>query len=224
MDDGRMYRGQTIESRAELPQEARIWARPCPSENPLDGWEHDPWESVEPPLGDFVDTEILETPSWVDVADVLANESTLFVVASTTAKTDAQFDEILDALEFGDVAGLDPALARVAGDHVDGAPALEYPLEIGVAAVTLALNAVGLQTRASCRGHGFGWAPHPVVYFVATDEGLAAIADSVARAGCGFGVDSERANLVYLEAPAIPAFLHLARLLTDLHEHPAARR
>ena len=91
-------------------------------------------------------------------------------------------------------------------------------LELGVAGLVYALNAVGILTAASCRSHSAShrqWANYPVVIFAASRQQLEILQPMVEAAGCGFDFDPGRPRFVGVYGPSIEEMMKLASTILD---------
>lgn len=118
------------------------------------------------------------------------------LVVAAAADSSGAFEEILD----GDPTDV---------DDVEELAPLEG-LDVGVAAVVLALNAAGCITGTSCRGHpGRSAYVYPRVHFHADAAHATLVRDAAVATNCGF------AGVAPIEAWArsVPAMLDLAAAL-----------
>lgn len=181
-----------------VPTDAAYWV---PSQEELDEGQ---------PIGFFHDTERL----IVDVEEasrVMAAERIAIGFADAHAATVAAFEEILDQAEY-----------EVPDVPSDEAPAfiLDAPwygvngLEVGVSGLVHALNAVGVVTAASCRGHVAShrnWAPGPTAVFAADRSQVGLLAPLVALSGCGFEINTvDHPRLLAVVAPSVAETMDLA--------------
>jgi hypothetical protein len=165
--------------------------------------------------GNFHDTELIQT-DLEEAEAVMEAEGIAIGFIDAHAATAVEFDELADQVEFEfpDLPSDDaPAFMRdAAWNGVNG-------LELGVAGLTYALNAVGIVTAASCRSHAAAhrrWAEYPVVMFAANEYQLRRLQPLVQSSGCGFELDEDnRPELVSVYGPSVVEMMALARLVLD---------
>lgn len=129
------------------------------------------------------------------------------------SSTPLQFDDLASAIEFE----APDTPSDEAPDFFDVCRAWYglNELEIGVAGVVHALNAVGIVTAASCRSHSQDhrpWSDYPIVVVAADSNQVAYLQPLVESTGCGFEIDDvDRPHLIALVAPSIVEMMNLAR-------------
>jgi hypothetical protein len=162
-----------------------------------------------PGIGEFHDTWRI-TDATVDKArDYLDAERSLAHAIGGLANDPDHFDRLADVVEGGYVGapdeGLSPAEQEGLGDFAWDIPPDLGDLEIGVVGLTCALNADGLVTAASCRGHvgPAAWSPAPVVSFAATQRLARALQPLAAEASCTFFIDDMRPKLMVVYGRSI---------------------
>lgn len=174
-----------------LPSGATFW---MPSTDEL---------AEEDQLGDFHDAWLIET-DLDEARAVIAAEMQAVTYVDQHSVSAAEFDELADQIEFEQ-----PDIpSDEAPDFFSSAQAWSgvAGLEIGVAGISYALNAVGVITAASCRGHDSPhrrWSAYPLVIF-AIDERRAQILQRLAeQTRCGFEVGENRSQFLTLYAASI---------------------
>lgn len=191
-----------VDVEPRIPERATFWT---PTADDLED---------EDQLGDFHDGELIITD--LDEARAVINAEAIAVAyADQHSATSEEFDEIADQteFEFPDLPSEEaPEFMVTAGwDGVGG-------LELGVAGVSYALNAIGITTVASCRAHTAihrRWAEYPVVILAADRHQVEAIQPLVDASGCGFEVDDGRPRFLAIHAPSIVEMMTLARMILD---------
>lgn len=175
-------------------------------------WVPDPANLVAgEPVAFFHDTELIVT-DMDEARRVMEAERIAVQFAERHSTSVNEFEEILDQAEFEmpDVPS-DEAPAFLLEDGlwhgVNG-------LEIGVAGLVHALNAVGVVTAASCRAHSEEhrrWASRPAVVCAIGRDHAETLAALVAAAGCGFELNEEDyPHLLAVVAPSIVEMMELA--------------
>ncbi|WP_417555515.1 hypothetical protein [Microbacterium sp.] len=161
-------------------------------------------------MGGSHDTELIVT-DWAEAERVMEAERIAAVFADENSTTVAEFEEILDQAEFEvpDVPS-DEAPAFISQASWYGV----NQLEVGVAGLVYALNAVGIVTAASCRGHSEAhrrWANGPIVVFASNEPRARALAELVVASGCGFDINTaDHPDLLAVTAPSITEMMGLA--------------
>jgi hypothetical protein len=192
-----------IEIAPQIPANATFWT---PTEEELE-------ENGAP--GDFHDTERIETDRD-EAESVLEAERVAIDYVDAHSATASEFDELSDEIEFEvpDWPTEDAPSFITEGDWygVNG-------LELGVAGLVYALNAVGVVTAASCRSHAAPhrrWSEHPVVIVAANESQSQLLQPLVASAGCGFEIDGmNRPHLLGICGPSIVEMMVLGRAVLD---------
>ena len=200
-----MYPRADVELDAELPSAAEYWT-PEPDDINEEGFSY--FENAWPIVGVPED----------EAREMLHKDRAAASLVSELASTEAEFDAIASVIETGEPdyaedvsatkrAALDPYVAEAEDDDVplDG-------LEVGVAGLVYALSAAGAYPAASCRGHhqGHSWSDWPVV-LIAIDQCRAdLLAPLVKDAGCGFGIDPARSELLAVYSASIEGTIALA--------------
>jgi hypothetical protein len=131
-------------------------------------------------FGPFRDTWCVAGATLDDAQVVIAAEEETLQSLDTRARGVAEFNELCRELERN---------ANGPGNAV-----LFRGLEIGVAGLVTVLNALGMPTAASCRGHPdkYAWSEFPVVRFVAERARADCLFEiSRRRAECGFVKESD---------------------------------
>lgn len=188
----------------QIPEGASFWV---PTAEEL--------EENEGHIGDFHDSEFIET-DVNEARQVVEAERVAVAFADANSTTPEEFEEIAAQTEF--------EFADVPSDE---APSFMIEqswygvgnLELGVAGLTYALNAVGIITGASCRSHAVGhrpWSDHPVVIFAANEQQIEQLQPLVQAAGCGFEVDDvNRSQLIAIAAASIVEMMALAEQVLE---------
>lgn len=193
----------SINVNSDLPADATFWV---PGAQELEDMDQ---------LGDFHNVWLIETD--LQEADaVIAAERTAVDYVDRNSRTGMEFDELSDQIEFEQ-----PDCPR------DEAPAFFSSsdawsgvegLELGVAGLCYALNAVGVLAAASCRGHAAAhrkWSDYPVV-FCAIGERHARVLQRLAEdTGCGFEVALDRGQFLVVYAESIIEMMTLAQKVID---------
>jgi hypothetical protein len=203
---------QDIELDSNLPTEARFWV---PDEELLEELA----ESGESGIDYFRDVwPILEVSAHAAV-QMLDLERSILRLIDAIVDNPADFDELCSAIEDANLEGV-PAHVRPteAFQRLEAAVDFEFPtfdcLELGVAGLAYALSAAGCYPAASCRGHGeHGWSTVPVVMFAADREHAMSLVPLVRDAGCGFGLDTARPNLLTIAAGSVEDLMTLSQLV-----------
>jgi hypothetical protein len=93
-------------------------------------------------------------------------------------------------------------------------------LEVGVAGLSYGLNAVGIVTAASCRGHTgrTAWSIAPVVSFAADRQQALHLQRLVSRTGCTFFIDDVRRNLLVVHGRSVTHTMALADAVIEQAE------
>jgi hypothetical protein len=195
-----------------LPTEATFW---IPDEELLEELT----ESGEGGLDYFHEVwPILEVPAH-DAAQMLDLERSILGLVDAVADNPDDFDDLCSAIEDANPEGVPAHLRHTdAFRRLEALVDFEFPtfdrLELGVAGLAYALSAVGCYPAASCRGHGeHGWSTVPVVIFAADREHAMSLVPLVREAGCGFGLDATRPNLLTIAAGSIEDLMALTQLL-----------
>jgi hypothetical protein len=128
-------------------------------------------------FGPFRDTWCVAGATLEDARVVIAAQGAALQLLDTRARGAVEFNELCRALE--------------RNENGVGFAVLFRGLEIGVAGLVMALNALGMPTAASCRGHPdkYAWSEFPVVRFVADR----------ARADCLFEISRRRAECGFIK-------------------------
>jgi hypothetical protein len=188
---------------SELPEQATFWT---PTEDDLQSDEG---------FGYFRDTWVIRDVGIQEARELCRIERAIISLIDRLAGDADAFDELCRAVEFSDEEQLEAYGAAAAGlaDYVD-VPILDG-LELGVAGATYALSAADAFPAASCRGHPgiMAWATQPVIYVALDLERATRVQPAVAQAGCGFGIDPARPDLIVIEASSIEGMMRLAELL-----------
>lgn len=167
--------------------------------------------------GDFHDTHLILT-DVLEAQEVIQAELRAIEFLDTNASSAREFDDLASDVEYelADVPSDDaPALLREGSWYgVNG-------LEIGVAGLVHALNAVGIVTAASCRSHHQAhapWADYPVVIFAADNRQMEVLQPLVKTSACGFEIDDvDRPELLAIVGPSVAEMNALA--VSIVHHH-----
>ena len=196
----------------EIPDGASFWL-PAPEEIGEEGtigYFHDTWNLV----GVTAD-EAEEVVAW-EQAGLVALDA-----IATDGSSFERYAQILDTRspDFGCTDEHEEKMFEEMATHADLETFDLRRLEIGVAGLSHALSAIGCVPAASCRGHVLDhapWSDHPVVY-AAIDRSLAQwLQPLVAASSCGFGIDGNRGELLFIQAASIAQTIDLAdRILTE---------
>ncbi|MDU0366876.1 hypothetical protein RWH45_06585 [Microbacterium sp. KSW4-17] len=194
-----------IDVKSTIPSDATFWV---PSDEDLADGEG---------IGFFHDTHLI-VADLDEARRVMEAERIAAGFADEQSTTIAGFEVIADQaeFEFPDLPSEEAPAFMTTGDAWYGV----NELEIGVAGLVHALNAVGVVTAASCRGHHGvhrRWAAGPVVVFAADRTRTELLQGMVEASGCGFdrnGVDHPK--LLAVVAPSILEMMDLAdRVVAD---------
>ncbi|MFF0188663.1 hypothetical protein [Streptomyces sp. NPDC005244] len=187
-------------------------------------WTPDPGELEErDSIGYFHDVWLLGRVERHEAAAVARDERELVQMADSFACDHEEFERILIAFEYSDTGSI-PARFKSAPEadelfgYADSPGSVDLGgLETGVAGLSYALAAVGCIPAASCRWHPGprSWAPNPVVYLAADRPTVERIQPHVRAAGCGFGLDATRPELLVLGGPSVANIMELARRLIE---------
>lgn len=154
--------------------------------------------------GDFHDTELIRT-DIAEARSVVEAELVAIQYLDAQCSSAAEFDELASDIEFE----IPDMPSEEAPDFITQTASWYgvNQLEIGVAGLVYALNAVGIVTSASCRSHHQGhqpWSNYPVVVFSANREQLRLLAPLVAAARCGFERDEvDRSHLMAIVSTSV---------------------
>lgn len=199
---------------ATIPHETQFWP-PVPHAllvrideyDPEDWDQDDPVELLVPPLGYFHDTRALGTVSHSSVVETWISEKELCDAIASVADGYDEFDRVAGAViaqDFDDPE-LSPAQLEVVEKFDPMSMDFDTEFDVGVAALALAINLIGMHTRASCRGHRDDWSDAPVVYFAATTPGTQQLTPLLERAGGGYAWNPDHPDLLAIELPSIEA-------------------
>ncbi|MGH3218980.1 MAG: hypothetical protein ACRDPY_09780 [Streptosporangiaceae bacterium] len=200
-----MYPRTDVELNAELPSTAEFWT---PEPDDIDeegfGYFRDVWAIVGVPED--------------EARQMLHKDRAASFFVSELASTEAEFDAIARVIETGvsDYAEDLSAAKRaalgpyIAADEDDPVPL--DGLDVGVAGLVYALSAAGAYPAASCRGHhgDHSWSHVPVVLFAIDRCRANVLAPLVREAGCGFEIDTARAELLVVYSASIEGTIALA--------------
>lgn len=170
-------------------------------------------------FGFFRGTWLIRGVTLRAAGDVLNEEATLLQLAVDVAADADEFDQLAKVLEEADAEGLSDRLATPAVLAAVGRYANDFPplggLDLGVAGLVHALSAVGCWPAASCRSHpgDRAWTHRPAVFLAADRHRAHVLQRLVGEAGCGFGLDPSRENLLLIEAESIEDMINLANLV-----------
>ncbi|KZE43303.1 hypothetical protein [Microbacterium sp. T32] len=162
-------------------------------------------------IGDFHDTERIVT-NLKEARAVIDAERQAIAYLDANSSTPREFDDLADAIEW-ETPDIPSDEAPDFFDQEDAWYGLNG-LEVGVAGLVYAMNAVGIVTAASCRSHHKGHQPradYPTVVFAANRPQTDALQPLVESAGCGFEVDDvDRPKLLAVVASSILDMTELA--------------
>lgn len=187
------------------------------SDDEYDGYDSDEAESG---IGFFQGSWRIQNTTVDKASEYLDLERRIATAAARLAPTTADYNRLVDAVEAGgagdpaeDLSGLE---REAVGDFGWDIPPDLGGLEVGVAGLSYALNAVGIVTAASCRGHTPpSWSKAPVVSFAADRVRAVQLQRMVARTGCTFFVDDVRPNLLVVHGRSVTHTMALADALID---------
>ncbi|MFB2556778.1 hypothetical protein [Herbiconiux liangxiaofengii] len=192
-----------------VPQSASFWT---PTAEELD-------EEGAP--GDFQNTELIRT-DLSEAHAVIDAEASAIRHVDLHSTTEREFDDLAADIEFEvpDVPS-DEAPTFIVENNWYGVNGLE----LGVAGLVYALNAVGIVTSASCRSHHqeyAPWANYPIVVFAASRAQIDVLHPLVDAANCGFEIDDvNRSHLLAIVAPSVVEMMRLATsVLADSEDFP----
>jgi hypothetical protein len=165
-------------------------------------------------LGDFHDAELVQT-DLVEAQVIADAEAVAVAYADAHSTTAEEFDEIADQTKFEcpDLPS-DEAPEFMVTEGWGGVGGLE----LGVAGLVYALNAVGILTAASCRSHSTShrrWADYPIVIFAASRQQLQALQPLVEAAGCGFDFDEGRPKFIGIYGPSVVEMMRLTKRVLE---------
>ncbi|WP_406341441.1 hypothetical protein [Streptomyces sp. NBC_01578] len=174
-------------------------------------------------IGFFHDVWLLGSVTQDEATVMVQHESELVHMADSLARDHDEFEQILVSFECSDAESIPARLKGVpeAGElfgWADSPGCVDLGgLEAGVAGLSYALAAAGCIPAASCRWHpkAHSWAPHPVVYLAADRPTVARLQPQVRAAGCGFGLDGNRPELLVLGGPSVVNTMELAMRLIE---------
>jgi hypothetical protein len=203
-----MYPRVDVELDPELPDDAEFWI-PGPDDINEEGFGyfHNVWPIVDVPED--------------EAREMLRRDRTVSSFASELASTEDEFNTIAKVIETGEshyvedlVADKHPALDPYIPEDEDDPVPLDG-LEVGVAGLVYALSAAGAYPAASCRGHPgkHAWSAVPVVIFAIDRCRAHVLAPLVRDAGCGFGIDPARQELLSVYSPSIEGMISLAEAI-----------
>jgi len=162
-------------------------------------------------IGDFHDTELIVT-DLEEAGAVIEAERQAIEYLDANSSTPREFDDLAAAIEW-EMPDIPNDEAPDFFDQDDAWYGLNG-LEVGVAGLVYAMNAVGIVTAASCRSHHQGhrpWADYPTVVFAANRPQADVLQPLVESAGCGFEVDDvDRPKLFAVVASSILDMTELA--------------
>ncbi|WP_427869567.1 hypothetical protein [Leucobacter luti] len=213
------------------PAQTMYWP-PVPADllEQIDNYSPDDWETPDPvvqlvpPLDQMHGITPAGRISVEAAQEELDWERQACDAVAAVAHDEDEFELVIDAIESYDVEepSLRPAQLAVVEEYDPLSHASIVPSELGVAALVLALNTLGLHTRGSCRGHPDGWSDAPVVYFAATFDGVRRLAPLVKEIGGGFVINSDHPTYLAVETPSIAHGLDLAeRVIAEVRAQPA---
>jgi hypothetical protein len=130
--------------------------------------------------GGYRDTWCLAAIGVADAQAGLVLESELLGRADGAATDAHGFDAVCKRLERGGSEDDDP------DDDDNWEPPELASLEVGIAGLVFTLNALGMPTVASCRGHPGGWSEFPIVHFAAELSWAKLTYQVTAATSCGF--------------------------------------
>lgn len=204
---------------ANLPEHATFWTPENDDESELDNES----DGGMPGIGCFHDTWRISGATIEEAAAYLTDERRMATAVAVLAQDDGHFDRLAYAVEGGNVGNIDEGLSAAEQAALtefawDVPPDLGE-LEIGVVSLSYALNAVGVITAASCRGHAgaHAWSSAPVVSFAATRQQADDLQPLVAKSGCTFVVDDVRPDLLVVHGQSILNTMDLAALIIEAH-------
>lgn len=141
--------------------------------------------------------------TWADVADALELEEAIIEAADAASTSWESFEQAVDDAE----------------DELDDVERAEtlWGLDTGVAAATMSLNAAGMYTGYSCRGHPVsrrynGGSDHACVLTLLDQPRWSLLEPLLHEAGCG-AVDTSDGVLIY--GRDVRALMKLAQCLFD---------
>jgi len=211
-----------------IPRTSLDLATAIPAEH--NGWTPKGDDLSEEGFAYFRGTWLIRGVGVREAKEVIANELVLLELAERLADNPEEFDVVAGALEDDESEALPEQLTqRVAfkeiQPHLGSDPQLGG-LELGVAGLVYALSAVGCWPAASCRGHPneHAWADHPVVYKACDSHRVSVLQPMVEAAGCGFGIDPSRPDLLFVEAKSIREMMSLAQLVVVVRKTFILRR
>jgi hypothetical protein len=175
----------------------------------------------------FRDTWTIVDVSFDEARNMIAVERAVTTVVDQLAPDEAAFDRIARAVEAGDAED-EPDLLSAAERasltqfiiNAEEDPTLFGGLELGVAGLAYALSVAGMFPAASCRGHtgSRAWSEIPVVFVAADAAHAQSLQPLVEQAGCVFGIDDARPDLLVIEGRSVLDTIRLACLVLDHHE------
>lgn len=200
----------------QVPAGTRFWDPITRDELDLIDAGEEP-QTLSPPLDGLHDTWLVGHLERQDLERELMAERELFEAIDQVTGSQDEFDRVADAVMFQDLdePQLTPAQLAivVANDPLALDAALEF--DIGVCSLVQAINVLGMQTRASCRGHAHRWSEHPVVYFAATEAGVARLSPLLAKATGEYVLHPAHPDLLAIELPSVEQALRLAGLILE---------
>lgn len=175
---------------------------------PVEVWQADPeglsgLPSPADAAGDYLDgnreynPELMEA-SWDEAIEALEIETDR-ISAAASAATVYEFDDLVD------------------GELEDWQQNAVCGIDVGVAAVVMALNAAGCVTSTSCRGHPGFASPdrdYPRIRVFADPDRGAVLAQAASATGCGLDVDDRGVGLLW--APSVQEMVALAGELISM--------
>ncbi|MEW1707323.1 hypothetical protein AB0230_08785 [Microbacterium sp. NPDC089190] len=163
-------------------------------------------------IGDFHDTELIVT-DLEEAGAVIEAEREAVQYLDAKSSTTREFDDLAAAIEW-EAPDTPSDEAPDFFDQEDAWYGLNG-LEVGVAGLVYAMNAVGIITAASCRSHHQGhrpWADYPTVVFAANRPQVGVLRRLVESAGCGFEIDDvDRPRFLAIVAPSVVEMMALSR-------------
>ncbi|MCX4664738.1 hypothetical protein OG711_21645 [Streptomyces uncialis] len=146
----------------------------------------------------------LGLPSWQDVAECLSTEAEILAQAAQSSAPDG-IKEVLDAIDDEDGVEFAELMAAFYGN------------DVGVAGLSLALNAARGATFYSCSSglDSHHHAEYPLVGVVPDAQRASLLAELVERAGCGMGQQWGR---WYLYAESVSSMHTLGQLILEQRE------
>jgi hypothetical protein len=171
----------------------------------------------------FHDTRVLGTVSRSSVLTTWINERELCDAIATVADGYDEFDRVADAVIAQDLddSELSPAQLDIVEKFDPASMDLDTEFDIGVAALSLAINLIGMHTRASCRGHRDHWSDTPVVYFAATAPAIQQLTPLLKQAGGGYAWNPDHPDLLAIELPTVWSGLALVDAILQATEESA---